>query len=198
MPKGRMSRESLEFLFQRELISFKAPSDSRQLRVFDSEKNVEILFIRSKDVATYVEQGASDLGIIGYDLMMEWDYKVFIPIKLPFGICRLSIAYPRGCEGWRQRKNIKVATKYPRITSDFFYLKGYNIEMIELYGSIEIAPTVGISDVIVDLVSTGQTLKVNNLVEDQTILKSHASLIVNPQIYFRKRKLINQAIDQLS
>ena len=198
MPKGRMSEESLEFLFQRDLISFKTPLNSRQLQVFDAEKDVEILFIRSKDVPIYVEQGAADLGIIGYDLMMEWNYKVFIPIKLPFGICRLSIAYPNGREEWKQRKNIKIATKYPRLTSEFFYRKGYNVEMIELYGSIEIAPSVGISDVIVDLVSTGQTLKVNHLVEGQTILNSHASLIVNPQRYFHKRQLINQAIDQLS
>ncbi len=197
VPKGRMNEVSLGFLFNKGLISFKSISNSRQLKVVDSKKDIEVFFVRSKDVGTYVEQGAADLGIIGYDLIMEHQYNVFIPQKLPFGKCRLSVAYLDGHDKWKSRKTIQVATTYPRLTSDFFYLKGYNVEIIELYGSIEIAPITHMADVIVDLVSTGQTLQVNNLVEDQVILKSQATLIINPQTYFSQRDLVTKAIDQL-
>ena len=192
-----MSEDSLKYLYQKKVTSIQEHSDSRELNIFDPKKNVEILFIRSKDVGTYVEQGAVDLGIIGYDLIQEWSYQVFIPLKLPFGKCRLSVAYLKGHDLWKQRKKVRVATKYPHLASDFFYFKGYNVEIIELYGSIEIAPLTQISDVIVDLVSTGKTLKANRLVEDQVILESQASLVVNPRIYFYKRDVLNATIDKL-
>ena len=197
MPKGRMSEESLEYFYEHKITSVKTLPDNRQL-VFQDEKNsIEILLIRAKDVGVYVEQAVVDLGIIGYDLIMEEDYQVFIPLKLPFGKCRLSVAYPKGDDQWKKRKNIRVATKYPRLASDFLYLKGYNTEIIELYGSIEIAPLTKMSDIIVDLISTGQTLKMNHLVEDQLILNSQACLIVNPSVYYHKRDKINHTLDCL-
>ena len=197
MPKGRMSDESIAFLFSKKVISIDHLSDSRQLIFSDDKNNIEILLIRSKDVGTYVEQGAADLGIIGYDMLREYYFDVFIPLKLPFGNCRLSVAYLKDQTAWKKNRHIRVATKYPNLASEFFYLKGYNAEIISLYGSIETAPISGISDVVVDLVSTGKTLEANDLVEDQVILHSHASLVVNPRIYVQKRRQINKHIDQL-
>ena len=197
MPKGQMSSESIAFLFSKKVISIDHLPNSRQLIFRDNKKNIEILLIRSKDVGTYVEQGAADLGIIGYDMIRECNFDVFIPLKLPFGDCRLSVAYLKGKTAWKKRKNIRIATKYPNLASEFFYLKGYNAKIINLYGSIEIAPIADISDAVVDIVSTGKTLEANDLVEDQVILHSHASLIVNPRIYIQKRKQINGHIDQL-
>ena len=197
MPKGRMSDESIAFLFSKKITSIGCLPDSRQLIFKDKKNMIEILLIRSKDVGTYVEHGAADLGIIGYDMIREYNFDVFIPLKLPFGNCRLSVAYPKNRAGWKERKNIRIATKYPNLVSKFFYLKGYNAEIINLYGSLEIAPVSGISDAVVDLVSTGKTLEVNNLIEDQVILHSHASLIVNPRVYVQKRKQLNDCIDQL-
>ena len=197
MPKGRMGEESLEYFYKHKITSIKELPDNRQLIFYDKKNDVEILLVRSKDVGTYVEQAAVDLGIIGYDLIMESDYQVFIPLKLPFGKCRLSIAYPEGDNDWKNRRNIRVATKYPRLASDFLYLKGYNTEIIELYGSVEIAPLTKISDVIVDLISTGQTLKMNHLVEDQVILHAQACLIVNASVYYHKRESINAILDKL-
>lgn len=198
MPKGRMSEESLEYFYEHQITSIRELPASRQLILQDKENDIEILLIRPKDVGTYVEQAVADLGVIGYDLIMEEDYQVFIPLKLPFGKCRLSIAHLRGDSKWKKFKNIRVATKYPRLASDFLYLKGYNTEIIELYGSIEIAPLTKMSDIIVDLISTGRTLKMNRLVEDQVILNSQACLIVNPSIYYHKRGHINRTIDKLN
>ena len=197
MPKGRMSDESIAFLFSRKVVSIDRLPNSRQLIFVDHKNNIEILLIRSKDVGTYVEQGAADLGIIGYDLIRECNFNVFIPLRLPFGNCRLSVAYPKNKTGWQKRKNIRIATKYPNLASEFFYLRGYNANIINLYGSIEIAPISGISDVVVDLVATGKTLEANDLVEGQVILHSQASLIVNPGIYAQKRQQINAHLDQL-
>ena len=116
---------------------------------------------------------------------------------LPFGQCRLSIAYPNNKDEWKSKKNFKVATKYPKLTSEYFYHKGYNVEIVKLYGSIEIAPLTGISDIIVDLVSTGKTLEANFLTEGDTILESTAALIVNKGSYHFKKKEINKIINLL-
>ncbi len=193
-----MSEECISFLYQKNITSLNQIPQSRQLIFKDSQKQIEFLLIRSKDVATYVEQGAADMGIVGYDILQESLYEVFIPLALPFGKCRLSVAFPEGKSNWKKRKTIRVATKYPKLSSEYFHLKGYNISIIELYGSIEIAPITGISDVIVDLISTGKTLKANHLEEGQTILKSHASLIMNKGAYIFKRDKMNKIISQFS
>jgi len=198
LPKGRMSEESLEFLHSKKLCSFKEFPKSRELIFKDEKNDLEFLLIRSQDVGTYVEQGAADLGVIGFDLMQEHKFEVFSPSTLPFGDCNLCIAYPENKKNWSQYKNLKVATKYPKITTDYFHKNGYNIQIIKLYGSIEIAPITGISDIIVDLVSTGQTLKANNLTKGESILFSTARLIVNPSAYVFKRKKLNKIIDKIS
>jgi len=191
LPKGRMSEESLEFLFDKKVTSIKALPDNRKLIFTDDENNIEFLLVRSKDVGTYVEQGSADLGIIGFDLLSEHDFDVFTAAEFPFGYCQLCVAYHAENKDWKSRRNIRIATKYPNITTRYFFEKGFNAELIELYGSIEIAPLTGLSDAIVDLVSTGQTLKENHLVQGEAIMESTARLIVNHTSYvFKKGKIL--------
>lgn len=197
LPKGRLSEETLEFLHSRGLTSLKSFPEDRKLIVKDEQTNIEYLLIRSQDVGTYVEQGAADMGVIGFDIISENNYDVYVPLAFDFGYCRLSVAYPENKTEWKSKKNIRVASKYPHLTDRYFFEQGYNIQIIKLYGSIEIAPLTGISDVIVDLVSTGKTLKANNLTEDGTMLESTACLVVNPASYVFKRKRILSMINTL-
>lgn len=198
LPKGRMSSESIAYMRERSITSLTPFEDDRKLIYCDQENKIEFLLIRSKDVGTYVEQGGADLGIMGYDLLQEHSFDVHSLLALPYGDCRLSIAYPQEKNFWSQKKNIRVATKYPHLASRYFFEHGYNIEIIELYGSIEIAPLSGLADVIVDLVSSGQTLKANHLIEDRSILYSSARLIVNPAAAVRKRERIYALRKQLA
>lgn len=197
LPKGRMSDESLEYLYQKGITSMQSFPESRELIFHDDQKNIDFLIIRSQDVGTYVEQGAADIGFLGYDVLQENTFDVYTPLSLPFGECYLAIAYPEGQDSWKEKRSIRVATKYPNLTTRFFYQKGYNIQIIKLYGSIEIAPIMGISDVIVDLVSTGKTLKANRLVEDEKIIYSSARMIMNAASFHRKRKLLNRIIREM-
>ncbi len=197
LPKGRMSDESLEFFSSRGLCSLNRTHDGRELILHDRQSNIDFYLIRSKDVGAYVEQGAADVGIMGLDLLLEHNFDVFIPAALPFGQCRLSVAYPKDRADWQKKPELRVATKYPRLATEYFFRRGFNIRTIELYGSIEIAPLTGISDVIVDLVSTGATLKANNLVEEEVILESTARLIMNPSALALGRKRLMQFIDTL-
>ncbi|MDH4199144.1 MAG: ATP phosphoribosyltransferase [Spirochaetia bacterium] len=198
LPKGRMSEESIAYLHSRKLSSFSEFPSNRKLIFNDPEKNIEYVLVRSKDVATYVEHGSCDFGIIGYDLLVEGQYDVFIPAELPFGKCSLCTAYSEQHKDWQSKKNIRVATKYPKLASKYFFDQGFNFQIIELYGSIEIAPLTGIADVIVDLVSTGQTLQENNLVQGPKIMESSARLILNPGSYFLKRDLVQSFLNKLS
>ncbi len=197
LPKGRMSDESLDFFSSRDLSSLKQTADGRELILHDAKHPVDFYLIRSKDVGAYVEQGAADLGVMGLDVLLEHDFDVFIPAKLPFGDCRLSVAYPEGKLDWQKKSEIRVATKYPKLAREYFFRRGFNIRTIELYGSIEIAPLTGLSDVIVDLVSTGATLKANHLVEEEIILESSARLIMNPSSFALQRSRLMQFIDTL-
>ncbi len=197
LPKGRMSEESLEFLYEKGITSFSEFPKSRKLIFKDEANQLEFFLVRSKDVGTYVEKGACDLGIIGYDLLEEHNFDIYVPAALPFGHCRLSIASFPGNEPWHTRRNLRIATKYPRLTSRYFFEHGYNTQIVELYGSIEIAPLTGIADAIVDLVSTGQTLKENNLKEDRKILESSARLILNRTSYAFHLQKINSILSKI-
>lgn len=197
LPKGRMSEESLEFLYNKGISSIQSFPNGRKLIHKDEKTNIEFLLVRSKDVGTYVEKGACDMGVIGYDLLEEHNFDVFVPAALPFGECRLSIASHAGNDEWSSRRNIKVATKYPNLTSRYFFDNGFHAQIIELYGSIEIAPLTGIADAIVDLVSTGQTLKENNLKEDRVILESSARLILNRSSYAFRIERINDILSKI-
>ena len=180
LPKGRILHDTLALLERCQVPCQHVLDDSRRL-VFDVP-GYRFLVVRGQDVATYVEHGAADLGVVGKDVLLEQEPEVYEPLDLGFGYCRLVIAEPQssrvrgGAGGWSR---VRVATKYPRLTEAHFRRKGIQVEVIKLYGSIELAPLVGLSEQIVDLVSTGETLRQNGLVEVETILESTCRLIVN-------------------
>ncbi len=171
--------------------------NSRKLIFYTNKEDVRFLIIRDTDVPTYVEYGAADMGIVGKDILLEQEGDVYEPLDLRFGHCQIVVAGPERLKG---RNNIadwsglRIATKYPNLTEKFFSQQGIHVEVIKLYGSIELAPLVGLADRIVDLISTGQTLKENGLSVVEVVATSTARLIVNRASlktrYDRVRELI--------
>ena len=180
LPKGRILRDTLELLDRCGVACSHVLDDSRKL-IYDVP-GYRFLVVRSQDVVTYVEHGAADLGVVGKDVLLEQEPEVYEPLDLGFGYCRLVVAAPANGVGpgrGAKLSRTRVTTKYPRLTEEYFRRKGVQVEIIKLYGSIELSPLVGLSDQIVDLVSTGETLKQNGMVEVETILESTCRLIVN-------------------
>ena len=156
--------------------------DSRKLIFRDPGRGLEILLLKPADVPAYVTYGAADLGIVGKDILLEQEPDVYEPLDLGFGFCRLVVAEPR--ELWEHDDPskwswVRVATKYPRLTEDYFSSRGIQVEIVRLDGSIELAPLVGLAERIVDLVQSGETLRANGLVEVAEITRSTARVIVN-------------------
>lgn len=175
--KGRIQDEAVA-LFRRAGYDVSAWSvESRKLIHTIADGSLSIMIVRATDVPVYVEHGAADLGIVGRDTVIEQDADVYAPLDLGIGKCRLSVARPREALG--EPQPLKVATKYPRIAEDYFARKGRQIELIKLYGSIELAALTGLADCIVDLVSTGRTLSENGLVETEVIQEISTVLIAN-------------------
>ena len=185
LPKGRILAEVMPLLARtgiRPEAAFEDP-ESRQLRFSTSRPEIEIIRVRSFDVATFVAFGAAALGVVGSDVLMEFDYpEVYAPVDLKVGRCRLAVAAPaslsQGDDPTRW-SHIRVATKYPEITRRHFAARGVQAECIRLSGAMELAPTLGLCRRIVDLVASGQTLKANNLVEIEHIADVSARLVVN-------------------
>lgn len=200
LPKGKLLEPSIR-LFSK--IGIKADGNLKKTRrlIFDAPKsNVKFLIIRATDVPTYVEYGAADIGIVGKDVLMEQGKDVYEPIDLKYGYCQIVIAKPEKEELFKGREGLsklRIATKYPNITERYFSQKGAQAEIIKLYGSIELAPLTGLSDRIVDLISTGQTLKENGLVVVERVAESTARLIVNRASMKIKYKRIKEVIEDI-
>ena len=185
LPKGRILDEVMPLLARagiRPEAAFADPA-GRQLRFRTNRRDVEIIRVRSFDVATFVAFGAAALGIVGSDVLMEFDYpEVYAPVDLKVGRCRLAVAEPaqlsRGDDPSRW-SHIRVATKYPEITRRHFAARGVQAECIRLSGAMELAPNLGLCQRIVDLVSTGATLSANNLVEIEQIAEVTTRVVVN-------------------
>jgi ATP phosphoribosyltransferase len=180
LPKGRLLDAALELLGALGVDGIDA--DSRKLIFTDARRGLRLLFLKPVDVPAYVTYGAADLGIVGKDILLEQTPDVYEPLDLGFGFCRLVVAEPR--ELWERDDPakwswVRVATKYPRLTEQYFSDRGVQVEIVRLDGSIELAPLVGLADRIVDLVQSGETLRANGLVEVAEILASTARLIVN-------------------
>lgn len=180
LSKGKLIEPALD-LFRRagyEIVGLSG--ESRRLIFVSPENDMTFLIVRPSDVPTYVEYGGADAGIVGKDVLMEQESDVYEPLDLGFGACRICVASLRG-EGSNDRlsSKIRIATKYPRISEQYFNKRGIPVEIIKLYGSIELAPVVGLADRIVDLVETGSTLKAHDLVELEVIAQSTARFIVN-------------------
>lgn len=172
--------------------------NSRKLVFRCSEGDVTFLIVRPSDVPTYVEHGAADAGVVGKDVLLEQDCDVYEPLDLKVGACRISVAALEGqkpCDSLSSK--IRVATKYPKVTERYFNQKGIPVEIIKLYGSIELAPIVGLADRIVDLVETGNTLKAHHLIETEVIAQSTARLIVNRASLKLKHRPLTELIEAL-
>ena len=185
MPKGRILAEALPLLAAagvRPEPAF-ADEDSRALRFATDVAGVELIRVRAFDVATFVAHGAAQLGIVGSDVLAEFGYsELYAPVDLAIGHCRLSVAEPAALaahddpRGW---SHVRVATKYPRTTAAHFAARGVQAECVKLNGAMELAPTLGLAPRIVDLVSSGRTLKENGLVEVEVIAEVTSRLVVN-------------------
>jgi ATP phosphoribosyltransferase len=180
LPKGRLLDPALDLL--RELGVTGIDPDSRKLIFRDAGRDLEILLLKPADVPAYVTYGAADLGVVGKDILLEQEPDVYEPLDLGFGFCRLVVAEPRAL--WERDDPskwswVRVATKYPRLTEEYFSARGIQVEIVRLDGSIELAPLVGLAERIVDLVQSGETLRANGLVEVAEITQSTARVIVN-------------------
>src|SRR5258708_7318409 len=185
LPKGRILAEVMPLLARTGIhpeAAFEDP-ESRQLRFRTSRPEIEIIRVRSFDVATFVAFGAAALGVVGSDVLMEFDYpEVYAPVDLKVGRCRLAVAEPAQLsrdDDPSRWSHIRIASKYPEITRRHFAARGVQAECIRLSGAMELAPTLGLCQRIVDLVSTGATLRANNLVEIEQIAEVTARLVVN-------------------
>jgi ATP phosphoribosyltransferase len=198
LPKGRLLEPALELL--RELGVTAVDPDSRKLIFTDPGRGLEILLLKPADIPVYVTYGAADLGIVGKDILLEQEPDVYEPLDLGFGFCRLVVAEPR--ELWERDDPakwswVRVATKYPRLTEQYFSSRGIQVEIVRLDGSIELAPLVGLAERIVDLVQSGETLRANGLVEVAEIARSTARVVVNRASMKTEYAAVTQLIDDM-
>lgn len=196
MPKGRIFEEAADLLRK---AGYQLPDefdDSRKLILDVAGEKIRFILAKPMDVATYVEHGVADLGIAGKDVMLEEERDVYEVLDLRISKCHLAVA---GLPGIKVRDVApRVATKYPNVASSYFREQGEQVEIIKLNGSIELAPMIGLADRIVDIVSTGQTLKENGLVELEHIVGITSRLIVNPVSYRTKDERIDEMVERLS
>jgi ATP phosphoribosyltransferase len=183
LSKGRILDESLPLLRAAGLDLAEDPEHTRKLILGTRDPGVRILLVRATDVPTYVQYGGADLGVTGLDTLLEHGGQgLYQPLDLRIGRCRVSVAVRQGfdyAKAVRQGSRLTVATKYLSIARDFFAAKGVHVDLIKLYGSMELAPLTEMADAIVDLVSTGSTLKANGLVEVERIMDISSRMIVN-------------------
>ncbi|WP_064093027.1 ATP phosphoribosyltransferase [Rossellomorea aquimaris] len=196
MPKGRIFEEAVDLLRKAD---YKLPpefDDSRKLIIEVPEENLRFILAKPMDVPTYVEHGVADLGIAGKDVMLEEERDVYELLDLRISECYLAVA---GLPGTKMSDVApKIATKYPNVASSYFREQGEQVEVIKLNGSIELAPLIGLADRIVDIVSSGRTLKENGLVEYETIVDITSRLIVNPVSYRMKDEKIHDLVTRLT
>ncbi len=202
LSKGRIFEETLPLLAAAGVVPSESPESSRKLIIGTNRPDVRLIIVRASDVPTYVQYGAADLGIAGKDVLNEHGGSgLYQPLDLQIAKCRMMVAVREGYDYAGQVKEgarIRVATKYVNAARDHFAGKGVHIDLIKLYGSMELAPLVGLSDVIVDLVSTGGTLKANGLVAVEHISDISSRLVVNQAALKLKRGLIQPVIDAFS
>ncbi len=199
LSKGRIFEETAPVLAKAGIRPLEDPEQSRKLIIPTSNPEVQIIIVRASDVPTYVQFGAADFGVAGQDVLLEKGSDgLYIPIDLGIARCRMAVAVKNGFDyaaAVRQGSRLRVATKYVNCAREHFANKGVHIDTIHLYGSMELAPLVGLADAIVDLVSTGNTLRANNLVEVESITDISARLIVNQASFKRKRPQLQKILD---
>jgi len=202
LSKGRIFEETRPLLEATGIVLLEDPEASRKLIIATSRPDVRVIVVRASDVPTYVQYGAADMGVAGRDLLLEHGGEgLYQPLDLGIARCRLMVAvrddfdYPAAL---RRGARLRVATKYVRTAREHFAAKGMHVDLIKLYGSMELAPICGLADVIVDLVSTGNTLKANDLVAVEDIMTISARLIVNPAALKLKRARVQPLLDAMA
>ena len=200
LPKGRLLQPCLELFEDLGCAGIGGILSTRRLLWEEADQGLRFMVIRPADVAIYVEHGAADLGIVGRDALREEPRDVYEPIGLGFGCCRLVVAGPPEVreENLHLRHRLRVASKYPRLTRQHFLKQGVSAEVVSLSGSVELAPLVGLADLVVDLVQTGLTMRENNLVEIEELMSSEACLIVNRTSHKLRLKEINSLLRRIT
>ncbi|MFQ5881928.1 MAG: ATP phosphoribosyltransferase [Candidatus Methylomirabilales bacterium] len=200
LPKGRLLIDAIQFFEDAGIHGLDGLRRSRRLLCEDAAGAYRFLVLRPADIPTYVEYGATDMGVVGKDILLEQERDIYEPLDLKFGACRLVVAQPKNLQdrggpgGW---SSLRVATKYPSLAERYFTERGVQVEIIRLSGSLELAPLAGLCDRIVDLVATGRTLRENGLVEVEEIATATARLIVNRAALKTKYQRVRELIDRL-
>ncbi len=201
LSKGRIIEDAMPLLARAGITLGSGIDRGRELVFPTSRPDVRVILVRASDVPTYVQHGGADLGVAGHDVLLEHGVEgLYVPLDLGIAKCRLSVAVREDFDydnAVRQGSRIRVATKYTRLAHEHFANKGVHVDLIKLYGSMELAPIVGMADAIVDLVSTGGTLKANRLVEVESIMPISARLIVNQASLKLERERLKPLIDAL-
>lgn len=196
LAKGRMQTDALKLLAQSGFVVSENELNSRKLAIFDESNSLKLIFVKPADVPVYVEYGIADCGVVGRDVLLESEADLLSPLDLGIAFCRICVAAKTG-ENLKTGGAKRVATKYPRIASEFFGAKGIPIEIIELSGSVELAPILGLADCIVDLVETGKTLAENGLEVVEEITTTTAKLVINRASYHLKSAEITDLLKKL-
>ena len=206
LSKGRIFEEIMPLLAAAGIEVLEDPEKSRKLILPTNRPDVRVIIVRATDVPTYVQYGGADIGVCGKDTLIEHNAEwggaarsgLFLPLDLRIAQCRVSVAVRSDfdyAQAVKQGSRLKVATKYTSIARDFFASKGVHVDLIKLYGSMELAPLIGLADAIVDLVSTGNTLKANHLVEVERIMDISSHLVVNQAMLKLKQAPLRRIID---
>ncbi len=199
LSKGRIFDDTLPLLRSAGIEVLDNPDTSRKLILDTNQSNLRVVLVRATDVPTYVQYGGADLGVVGKDTLLESNTQgLYQPLDLQIAPCRISVAVREGFDyaaAVRQGSRLKVATKYVAIARDFFASKGVHVDLIKLYGSMELAPLTGLADAIVDLVSTGNTLRANHLIEVERIMDISSHLVVNQTALKLNQAPIRHLID---
>ena len=199
LSKGRIFDETLPLLAAAGIVPSEDPESSRKLIIGTNQPDVRLIIVRASDVPPYVQHGAADLGIAGRDVLIEHGGAgLYQPLDLEIAKCRMMVAVRKGFDyeaAVRQGARLRIASKYPGIARDHFAKKGVHVDIIKLYGSMELAPLVGLADAIVDLVSTGNTLKANDLVAVEPIVDISSRLVVNMAALKLKHDIIRPLLD---
>jgi len=199
LSKGRIFEETLPLLEAAGITVTEDPETSRKLILSTNDPDLRVIIVRASDVPTYVQHGAADFGVAGKDVLLEHGGEgLYQPVDLNIAKCRMSVAVSAGFDyasAVKQGARLRVATKYTETARQHFAAKGVHIDLIKLYGSMELAPLVGLSDAIVDLVSTGSTLKANHLVEVERMMDISSRLVVNQAALKLKRERLQPIID---
>jgi ATP phosphoribosyltransferase len=199
LSKGRIFDETLPLLEAAGIHVTEDPEKSRKLILPTSDPQLRVVIVRASDVPTYVQYGAADFGVAGKDVLLEHGGEgLYQPVDLQIAKCRMSVAVQSGFDyasAVHQGARLRVATKYVQVAREHFAAKGVHVDLIKLYGSMELGPLVGLSDAIVDLVSTGSTLRANHLVEVEQIMEISSRLVVNQAALKLKREKLHPIID---